>query len=56
MGESNYDEAKRLAWQVRKYTKAEKKEMLEHYKAQLKYLERQRGEGATGTLPVVSWD
>ena len=56
MGSSNYDEAKRLAWSVRKYTKAEKKEMIAHYKAQLAHLERRRSEGAMGNLPLVSWD
>lgn len=56
MGDSNYDEAKRLAWATRKYTKAERNEMKIHYRAQLKYLERLRGEGKQGNLPLVSWD
>ena len=55
LGEVNYDEAKRRAWESRKFTKAEKDEMYIHYIAQLKYLERLRSEGATGVLPVVSW-
>ena len=56
MGDSNYDEAKRLAWASRKYTKAEQKEIREHYKAQLTYLKRLRMEGKLGVLPLVSWD
>ena len=56
MGDSNYDEAKRLAWAVRKYTKAEQKEIAVHYKAQTKYMERLRLEGQTGILPLVSYD
>jgi hypothetical protein len=56
MGDSNYDEAKRLAWTVRKYTKAEQKEIAAHYKAQTAYMERLRREGKTGILPLVSWD
>lgn len=56
MGDSNYDEAKRLAWSTRKYTKAERKEMAAHYRAQTKYMELQRVKGKTGLLPIVSWD
>lgn len=56
LGDSNYDEAKRLAWETRKYTKAEQKEIAAHYRAQTTYLERLRREGKTGTLPLVSWD
>lgn len=55
LGDENYDDAKRRTWEVRKFTKAEKEEMYQHYKAQLKYLERLRAEGAVGVLPVVSW-
>jgi len=56
LGDSNYDEAKRLAWTSRKYSKIEQKEIADHYKAQTKYLERLRLEGQTGVLPLVSWD
>jgi len=55
-GQDNYDEAKRLAWSTRKYTKAEQKEIAAHYRAQTTYLERLRREGQTGNLPLVSWD
>ena len=56
MGDSNYDEAKRLAWATRKYTKAEKNDMKIHYREQLKSLEKQRLDGQTGNLHLVSWD
>jgi len=56
MGDSNYDEAKRLAWSTRKYSKAEQKEIAAHYRAMTTYLEKLRREGKTGTLPLVSYD
>ena len=39
-----------------KYTKAELEEMYQHYKAQLKYMDRRRGEGTLGWLEFVAWD
>jgi len=56
LGYENYEECKRLAWSVRKYTKAEQKEIAAHYRAQTAYMERLRREGRTGILPLVSWD
>ena len=54
-GDSNYADIKRRAWEVRKFTKAEREEMYQHYKAQLKYMQRRRLEGAEGVLPIVTW-
>jgi hypothetical protein len=56
MGDSNYDEAKRLAWTVRKYTKAEVKEITKHYKKELSRIEKLRAEGVTGVIEIVSYD
>ena len=56
MGDSNYDEAKRLAWACRKYTPAERKEIAAHYRAWTTDMERLRREGHTGILPLVSYD
>jgi hypothetical protein len=56
LGDDGYDEAKKLAWSVKKYTKAEQKEIAVHYRAQTTYMERLRREGHTGVLPLVSFD
>jgi hypothetical protein len=45
-----------LAHTIRKYTKAEKQEMLIHYRAQFKYLERRRKQGETGYIEFVGYD
>lgn len=55
-GSDNYDEAKRLGNEIRKYSKVEQKEIAAHYRAQTKYMERLRREGKTGILPLVSYD
>ncbi|KKL64528.1 hypothetical protein LCGC14_2164040, partial [marine sediment metagenome] len=41
---------------VYKIIKVEKEERYQHYKAQLKYMERRRKEGAIGWLDFVAWD
>jgi hypothetical protein len=46
----------KLAHTIRKYTKAEKQEMLVHYRAQFKYLERRRMQGETGYIEFVGYD
>lgn len=56
MGDANYDDIRLLANSIRKYTKPEKQEMLEHYRAQHKYLERRRREGTTGFIDFVGYD
>ena len=56
MGSDNYDEAKRLAWECRKYTKAEQLEIRQHYKDELERVKKLRANGVTGTIPLVSYD
>lgn len=56
LGEPNREDVRRLANCIRKYTKAEKQEMLEHYKAQLKYMERRRAQGEKGYIDFVGFD
>jgi hypothetical protein len=56
MGDSNYEEAKRLAWETRKYTKAERKEIAAHYRAETKRIENERKNGKQGYIPLVSYD
>ena len=56
MGDSNYDEAKRLAWSTRKYTTAEKKEIRCHYRDELKRILSLRMDGDQGYIPLVSYD
>jgi hypothetical protein len=57
LGETRYDELVLRANAPLKRTKAERKEMLEHFKAQLAYIERRRREkGETGLVEFVEWD
>jgi hypothetical protein len=56
LGHSNYDEAKRLAWTVRKYTKAEQTEIRIHYQVERVRIEGLRAEGEQGYIPLVSYD
>ena len=56
MGSDNYDEAKRLAWEVRKYTKAERKEITQHYRDELKRIKDLRANGETGYIKLISYD
>ena len=56
MGDTNYDHAKRLAWSCRKYTKAEQKEIREHYKKEKERIESLRANGETGYIRLVSYD
>ena len=56
LGDTRYDELTLRANAPRKYTKADRKEMKEHYTAQLKYMQRRRAEGAIGYLDFVNWD
>lgn len=56
LGSDNYDEAKRLAWETRKYTKAERKEIAAHYRRELHRIEAMRMEGITGYIKLVSYD
>jgi len=41
---------------VVKHTKVDLEDMYQHYKAQLKYMDRLRLEGKTGWLDIVAWD
>lgn len=56
LGVDNRDEVSRLAHGIRKYTKAEKQEMLEHYKAELEVLKQRRLEGEDGYLSFMGYD
>jgi hypothetical protein len=56
MGDSNYEEAKRLAWESRKYTKAEQKEIAAHYRAEEQRIKQLRLDGEQGFIPIVSYD
>jgi hypothetical protein len=56
LGDDNFDELVLRANTPRKYSPQDRREMFDHYKAQLKYMERQRNEGKRGYLPLVSWD
>jgi len=56
MGSDNFDEAKRLAWSCKKYTKAEQLEIRKHYQAELKRIQQLRAEGETGYIPLISYD
>ena len=55
-GEAWYDEAKRKAWQVGKYTKAEQKEIAAHYRAEEERIKNERREGKTGHIELISYD
>ena len=56
LGEPNYDELVRRHNTIYKYSKFEKKEMQEHFKAQLKYIRRRRRDGQQGFIDFVEWD
>jgi len=56
LGEVRYDDLVLRANGVCKRTKAERKEMLDHFKAQLKYMKRRRMEGEIGLIEFVEWD
>lgn len=56
LGETRYDELVLRANGVVKRTKAERKEMLEHFKAQLAYMRRRRREGEAGYIDFVDFD
>ena len=56
MGDGNYDEAKRLAWACRKYTKAEQKEIAAHYRAEEARIKQLRLDGAVGVIELISYD
>jgi len=55
-GKDNADDISRLAHTIRKYTSAEKGEMLDHYKAELARIKKLRLEGETGIIELVSYD
>ena len=56
LGETRYDELTLRARKPRKYTKADRDEMLVHYAAQLEYIKRRRREGELGYIDFVNWD
>ena len=56
LGDVRYDWLMERHNQTVKYTKADKEEMYQHYKAQLAYMQRLRKEGDTGYLPLCGWD
>lgn len=56
LGETRYDELTLRANKPRKYTKADRKEMQTHYKAQLVYIRKRRSNGDLGYIDFVNWD
>ena len=56
LGEPNYDELTLRANSVRKYTKADRKEMRAHFKEQLADIRRRRADGEQGYINFVDWD
>ena len=56
LGEIRYDDLTLRANKPRKYTKADRKEMLIHFKAQLEYLKKRRKEGQTGYILFMEYD
>lgn len=56
LGEGAFDNLTLRARRPMKYTKADKEEMYQHYKAELERLRKLRKEGHTGYLEVVSYD
>lgn len=56
LGEVRYERAYALHNSIRKYTKAEKAEMLKHYKAEKRRMEQRRKDGETGYLEFVGYD
>ena len=56
LGPDRFDALVQRANTVYKITKAEKEERYQHYRAQFKYMERRRKEGAIGWLDFVAWD
>lgn len=57
LGETRHDMlVERLQRNDFRYPQWERIEMHEHYKAQLKHLEKRRMKGDQGVLPVVAWD
>jgi len=56
LGPDRFDALVRRANTVYKITKVEKEDRYQHYKAQLKYMQRRRKEGETGWIDFVAWD
>lgn len=56
LGESRFDDLVLRGNGCRKYTPGEREEMYQHFRAQLKYLERRRSEGEQGYIDIVCWD
>ena len=56
LGDDTFAEIVLRANSVRKYSPQDRAEMNEHYKSQLKYMERRRAEGERGYLPLVRYD
>jgi tRNA U54 and U55 pseudouridine synthase Pus10 len=56
LGETRYDDLVLRANKPRKYSKAEKKERLEHFEAQLRNLKKRRANGELGYIEFVDWD
>ena len=55
-GEDWYEEAKRRAWETKKYTKADQADIAKHYRAEVSRIEKLRLDGETGHIPLVSYD
>ena len=56
MGDSNYEEAKRRAWQSVKYSKQDQQEIKEHYRSEVERIEKLRMDGEQGFIRCVSYD
>ena len=56
LGDVRYSELVEKHYRTKKWLKAEKEEMYQHYREQLKELELQRAEGAVGQLSLVAFE
>jgi hypothetical protein len=56
LGESGFDDLVLRGNSVRKYSKADREEIYQHFKSELRHMQRQRMEGRQGYLPLLWWD
>ncbi len=56
LGMTRFDDLVLRCNKPRKYTPADRKDMLIHYRAQWKWLRNRRKRGETGYIDFVSWD
>jgi hypothetical protein len=56
MGSEHFDEAKRRAWENRKFTKEDQKAIAKHYREEVKRIEGLRAKGEQGHIPLKNYD